>query len=51
MDIVVSLGLVLLLVVFEPGNKELNETCRQEVAAGKHESMIQCREWYRPKKR
>ena len=48
MDIVVSLGLVLLLVVFEPGNKELNETCRQEVAAREHESMIQCREWYRP---
>ena len=48
MDIVVSLGLVLLLVVFEPGNKELNETCRQEVADGKHESMMQCREWYRP---
>ena len=48
MDAVISVGIILFLLVFEPGNKELNETCRQEVAAGEHESMIQCREWYRP---
>ena len=48
MDIVVTLGLVLLVAIYEPGNRELNETCRQDVADGVHESMIQCRDWYRP---
>jgi len=48
MDYLIITGILVMVAVFEPGNKELNETCRQEVVDGIHESMIQCREWYRP---
>tara|TARA_B100000214_G_scaffold264706_1_gene195978 strand:- start:410 stop:661 length:252 start_codon:yes stop_codon:yes gene_type:complete len=51
MDIAVSIIIVTLLAVYQPGNKELNDLCKEEVAKGEFETRIQCWNWHRPKER
>ena len=48
MDIAVSIILVTLLAVYQPGNKELNDLCKEEVAKGEFETRMQCWNWHRP---
>ena len=48
MDIAVSIILVTLLAVYQPGNKELNDLWKEEVAKGEFETRIQCWNWHRP---
>ena len=50
MDYLIIIGVLTMVAGFEPGNKELNETCRQEVSTGEFDNMVQCRNWYRPKR-
>ena len=51
MDIAISVILLVVLAIYQPGNKELNDLCTEQVAKGKFETRIQCWNWHRPKER
>lgn len=47
MDLIVPLIVLGLLLVFEPGNKELNEYCTKAVEEGTFDARIQCWNHYK----
>lgn len=42
MDFIPILIIIALVAIFEPGNEEINDYCRNAVAEGEFDSRIEC---------
>ena len=47
MDLIAPIAFFLALLIFQPGNKELNEYCTKAVNDGTFQSRIECWNYYK----